>query len=219
MEQRIADLEKTLNVLSVHKNAIHESRVAILEKKLQEINNMNNYIYMDRYTKSVLNDQFNIHKEYVMKRLASSRGLNIKFRLPSIPEDISENIIKFIIQKMGDASCTWNCKGDLYSTVDKKIECKCFTSTGPISFTPSSGWNVIYFLDDANWLDDKFKLYRANLTYDSDAWKNVKVNKTESFQMQANNGRRPRIGWNTLYPQIMGHCELVFDGGFDDIVG
>lgn len=46
MEQRIADLEKTLNVLSVHKNTTHESRVAILEKKLQEINNMNNYIYI-----------------------------------------------------------------------------------------------------------------------------------------------------------------------------
>ena len=37
MEQRIADLEKTLNVLSVHKNAIHESRVAILEKNCRKL--------------------------------------------------------------------------------------------------------------------------------------------------------------------------------------
>tara|TARA_B100001093_G_C26502701_1_gene874017 strand:- start:531 stop:806 length:276 start_codon:yes stop_codon:yes gene_type:complete len=89
---------------------------------------------------------------------------------------------------------------------------------GPISFTPSSGWDVIYFLDAQQWLHDNFKLYRVNLSYNSDAWKNIKVNKTETFQMQANNGRRPRIAWNSLYSQIMDYCEIVFDGDFNDIV-
>jgi hypothetical protein len=38
-------------------------------------------------------------------------------------------------------------------------ECKCFTSDGPLSFTPSSNWDVIYFLDARDWLNDNFILY------------------------------------------------------------
>ena len=122
----------------------------------------------DTYTKEVLLEQFLLHKTYVTKRKESSKRLGVSFRMPGIPEDISENIIKFIIHKNGDTTSKWNCAGDLLSDKNGKQECKCFTSGGPISFTPSSDWNVIYFLDATKWLNNNFKLYKVPLTKTSD---------------------------------------------------
>jgi hypothetical protein len=172
----------------------------------------------DNYTMDVLKKQYDIHMNYVLARKQSAKTLNITFRLPSIPEDISENMIKFIIHKLGDKTSKWDCSGDLYSTNEGKQECKCFTSVGPISFTPSSDWNVIYFLDAKEWLNDNFKLYKCILKRTSDVWKNIKVNKKDTFQKQCDDGRRPRIGWDSLFPQIKEHCNKVFEGTFQDII-
>lgn len=171
----------------------------------------------DGYTESVLREQYNLHKTYVKSRMESGKRLNIKFRLPSLPEDISENIVKFIIHKNGDTTSTWDCKGDLYSSVEGKQECKCFTSDGPPSFTPTSEWDVIYFLDARRWLDDKFTLYKVSLKRTSDEWKAIKVSKSQTFDDQCQQGRRPRITWESLYPQISAHCEKIYDGVFDGI--
>lgn len=94
----------------------------------------------DTYTEEVLREQYGLHRDYVSGRKASAKRLGIKFRLPSIPEDISENMIKFMIRRTGDLSSRWNCSADLLSDKEGKQECKCFTSDGPISFTPSSHW-------------------------------------------------------------------------------
>ena len=165
----------------------------------------------DTYTEAVLKEQYNLHKNYVKGRIESSTRLKISFRFPSIPEDISENIVKFIIQnKVGDKTSNWNCgRGDLFSKKEGKQECKCFTSDGPPSFTPSSEWDVIYFLDARGWLQDKFILHRVNLKRTSEQWKNIKVNKSQTFDQQCQQTRRPRITWESLYPQIAEHCEQV----------
>jgi len=173
---------------------------------------------IDMYTKEILKEQYEIHKHYVINRKNSSSLLSINFRLPCIPEDISENMIKFIIHKSGDVTSSWNCKGDLLSSIEGKQECKCFTSTGPISFTPSSEWDSIYFLDATNWLSDSFKLYKFPYKRTSDEWKNIKVNKTQTFEDQSLQGRRPRINWSGLYPQIKENCSLLFEGSFEDII-
>ena len=173
---------------------------------------------VDMYSKEILKQQYEIHKNYVINRKNSSSLLNINFRLPCIPEDISENMIKFIIHKNGDNTSSWNCKGDLLSSIEGKQECKCFTSTGPISFTPSSEWDSIYFLDATEWLNDCFKLYKFPYKRTSDEWKNIKVNKNQTFEDQSLQGRRPRINWSGLYPQIKEKCDLIFEGSFEDIV-
>jgi len=173
---------------------------------------------VDKYTKEILKQQYEMHKNYVISRKNSSKLLNINFRLPCIPEDISENMIKFIIHKNGDNTSSWNCKGDLLSSIEGKQECKCFTSTGPISFTPSSEWDSIYFLDATEWLNDSFKLYKFPYKRTSDEWKNIKVNKNQTFEDQSLQGRRPRINWSGLYPQIKEKCCLVFQGSFEDII-
>ncbi len=174
---------------------------------------------MGIYTKELLKEQYLLHKNYVKGRIDTTIKIGIKVRLPAIPEDISENIIKQIINnKLNDPTSSWNCKnGDLYSTKEGKQECKCFTSDGPISFTPTSEWDVIYFLDSRKWLNDEFVLYRVPLKRTSEEWKIIKINKLQTFEEQSAQKRRPRIGWDNLKPQLKNHCIKVFEGTFEDI--
>jgi len=173
----------------------------------------------DSYTKELLIEQYNLHKTYVLGRINTTRDIGVKVRLPSIPEDISENIVKYIIHnKLQDITSRWNCKkGDLHSLKEGKQECKCFTSDGPPSFTPSSDWDIIYFLDARQWLNDTFVLYRIPLQRTSTEWKNIKVSKTQTFEDQSKQGRRPRITWESLKPQIETYCSKIYEGTFDDI--
>ena len=170
------------------------------------------------YSEECLLEQFTIHKTYILARLHASKTCNINFRLPAIPEDITENIIKFIIiNKENDHSCIWSNTGDLLSKKFGVIECKSFTSAGPSSFSPTSDWNVIYFLDARNWLNDKFILYKINLAKTSDKWKNIKVNKFQTFNDQCIEKRRPRLDWKSIYSQLNSECIKVFEGGLESI--
>jgi hypothetical protein len=173
----------------------------------------------DAYTETLLKEQYALHKTYVNGRINTTKKIGVKVRLPCIPEDISENIVKIILRnKLKDLTSRWDCKkGDLQSEKEGKQECKCFTSDGPPSFTPSSDWDVIYFLDARNWLNDKFTLYRVCLKRTSAEWKNIKISKTQTFEDQTKQGRRPRITWESLQPQISSYCNKVFEGTFDDI--
>jgi hypothetical protein len=174
---------------------------------------------IDSYTEELLKEQYILHKEYVKGRINTTTKIGVKVRLPSIPEDISENIVKNIIRnKLDDNTSSWECgTGDLQSEKEGKQECKCFTSDGPPSFTPSSDWDVIYFLDARKWLEDKFVLYRIPLKRTSSEWKNIKVSKTQTFEDQTKQGRRPRITWESLHPQIQPYCTKVYEGTFYDI--
>ena len=173
----------------------------------------------DTYSEELLKEQFAIHKSYVEGRIHTTIKIGVKVRLPCIPEDISENIVKNIIRnKLNDKTSKWDCKkGDLESQKEGKQECKCFTSDGPPSFTPSSDWDVIYFLDARKWLNDTFILYKVSLKRTSTEWKNIKVSKTQTFEDQTKQGRRPRITWESLHPQIETYCSKVYEGTFDNI--
>ena len=192
-----------------------------LNVKIIQIVNMFKFGKMvaDSYTKELLIEQYTMYKLYAVSRMRMASLLGVKVRRQPMPEDVSENIIKFIIHnKVGDPSSRWDCKkGDLLSETELVQECKSFTSTGPSSFSPQSDWDVIYFLDARRWLDDNFILYRVNLKKSSDVWKNIKVNSTQTFNDQCIQGRRPRITWKLLYPQISDHCVKVFEGSFDNI--
>ncbi len=193
----------------------------IKTKPKNKVNKMNK-LKEDKYTSQILKEQFSIHKDYVLRRMQTTNELGLRVRLPSIPEDISENIIKFIIHnKLNDKTSTRACNsgntGDLYSELEGKQECKCFTSDGPTSFTPSSEWDVIYFLDARNWLENIFVLYKIPLKRTSNEWKNIKVSNSQTFEDQTKQGRRPRISWDGLLPQIKNYCVKVFEGTFEEI--
>jgi hypothetical protein len=215
--------KKGITKLSKYNSKNRDELIQLIREKetdKEQKNNANNVITNDTYTEQLLKEQYALHKSYVIGRINTTTKIGIKVRLPSIPEDISENIIKHIIRnKTGDTTTRWDCKnGDLHSQKEGKQECKCFTSDGPPSFTPTSDWDVIYFLDARNWIyNDKFILYRIPLKRTSNEWKNIKVNKIQTFEDQTKQGRRPRITWDSLYPQIQNYCNKVYEGTFNDI--
>jgi hypothetical protein len=193
--------------------------INLLEKNIDLPVKVANVMNEDTYSEELLKEQFELHKLYVIGRINTTLKIGVTVRLPCIPEDISENIVKNIIRnKLNDKTTSWGCKiGDLESQKEGKQECKCFTSNGPLSFTPSSEWNVIYFLDARKWLNETFILYKVSLTRTSIEWKNIKVSKTQTFEDQINQGRRPRITWESLHPQIEPYCIKVYEGSFDNI--
>lgn len=172
----------------------------------------------DKYTENILKSQFNNWLTW-MRTQIELKELGLITRVGAgMPEHISENMIKFILQnKCDDASCTWRCAGDLISKKEGKQECKCFISDGPLSFGPTCKWNYIYFLDARQYLANKFTLYKIKLKNTSNDWKSIKVKKSQSYEDQCKQGRRPRIGWKSLYQQIKDFTEIVFEGSFEDI--
>ena len=42
------------------------------------------------------------------------------------------------------------------------------------------------------------------------------INKKQNFEKQCKSGRRPRISWKQLYPQIKDNVKVIFEGSVDD---
>jgi hypothetical protein len=180
---------------------------------------------IDKYTTNILTRRYTQYRDSCLLTIQMKEecGLNIRGQNP--PEDITENMTKEIIRiHEGDSSCLWakgvNKSGDLISntfTEENPIEVKAFSSDGPSQFGPDKNFGVLYFLDMRKWLKNQFVLWKVNLSNESPEWKNVKVNKTETMEQQCSQGRRPRIGWVSLYPQIKEHCVKVYEGTFEGI--
>jgi len=177
----------------------------------------------DNYSQEVLQKRYKMYLDkYMETAKLIETGLPIRHENP--PEDITENITKFIINKHdNDPSCKWaksmGLKGDLYSDKykDAPPEVKAFTSNGPSQFGPKKKFGVLYFLDMREWLQDIIVLWRVNLTNDSPEWKKIKMNKTQTHEDQCDEGRRPHISWDKIYPQIAEHCVKVYEGTFENI--
>ena len=153
----------------------------------------------DNYTRSVLEIRYNsYHTSYIATdEVIKQTGLPIRHQNP--PEDVTENIVKFIIINYDkDASCKWakaiKCHGDLCSDkydIETPPEVKAFTSNGPC-------WKV-------------------SVSSDSPEWHNIKMNKTQTLKDQCEKGIRPHISWENIYSQIPDKCVKVYDGTFEGI--
>jgi len=129
----------------------------------------------------------------------------------NFPETISENLAKYILEINGYNNITFANSGDLLFN-DITIEVKCFSSSGPTSFGPTEKWNWILFIDATRYNEYYFKCYLLKLSNDSEEFKNLKINRTETFNDQAQQGKRPRIGFNKILEQFNDHVEVIFDG-------
>ena len=171
----------------------------------------------ETYTEEKLKQQYNLHKRYAKERKSTTIDEGLEVRQSNFPEDISENIVKYIIRNKLCITSTWNKKkGDLYSEEEGNQECKCFTSIGPMSFSPEKKWDILYCLDGQKWLEnDTFILYRLDLS--NSQWNNLYINKTETLEDQVKQKRRPRIKFNMIQSQYPSHCTIIYKGTFDDI--
>lgn len=211
--------------------AIQENKITIKKKRVKKTiptaqNNQD--ILNDKYSKEILINRYtNFKNMYISDQELIDNGLQIRHQ--NTPEDITENMTKFIIRKFeNDSTCVW-CKGidkklgltgDLYaSKYDKTapIEVKSFTSSGPSQFGPDKKFGVLYFLDLRKWLNNEIILWKVNLNDMSDEFKKIKVNKTQTMEEQFMEGRRPHISWDNIYPQISSFCEKIYEGTFENI--
>jgi hypothetical protein len=194
-----------------------------INKNCDNTNQNISEILNDMYDENTLKSRFeNFKNMYTCDELLIKNGLKIRHQ--NTPEDITENITKFIIRKYeNDISCVW-CKGldkkygmtgDLFSNKYEKtapIEVKSFTSNGPSQFGPNKKFGVLYFLDLRKWLNNKIILWKVNLNYLSEEFKNIKVNKNQTMGEQLLEGRRPHISWDNMRPQICEFCEKIYEG-------
>lgn len=66
-------------------------------------------------------------------------------------------------------------------------------------------------------MNDIIILWKVNVTNDSPEWKKLKMNKTETFEEQCIQKRRPHISWDKIYGQIGHLCEKIYEGSFEGI--
>lgn len=175
----------------------------------------------DNYTPTILRARYSAFKMEVATTRAIRTETGLPIRCQNPPEDITENIVKFVIRNYeGDPNCEWaKClgkKGDLVSG-SRQLEAKAFMSPGPSSFGPRKVFDAIYFNDLIGIMEDNIKVWKVNLTNEASEWKNMKVNATETFADQCAQGRRPHIGWDAIHPQISNHCTLLYQGPFEGI--
>jgi len=177
----------------------------------------------DRYTPTVLRQAFNLHRTYVLGLHSLAEEHSIDIRNPTMPEHISENVAKFIIRRH-DPTSKWTkgtelkTKGDLISEKEGQQEVKCFTSDGPPSFGPTEAWDTLYFLDARDWLNSRFILWRVPHKNDSVIWKNLQVNKTQTFEDQCKQGRRPRLSWPAIESQLGTNATKMFEGTIEEVL-
>jgi hypothetical protein len=143
----------------------------------------------------LINQIYNKYIEYndLIKSYNNLPGIK-NARRANFPEVISE----FIIEKIKGYDQSFS--GDLISKEKHKIEVKCFSSNGPISFGPNELWNKLVFVDCR--IKHKIIIYEYDKPNNDDLWKNIKVSKSDTFQDQASKSRRPRINFNSLIKQI-----------------
>ena len=144
-----------------------------------------------------------------------------KIRKTGFPSHISENIVKFVFYKIYKIMPTWDTnKGDLVvNEYSKRIECKGSINlyNGPPSFGITEEWDYIYFVDGIETLDLKYKVYEFKIKNNSNKWKNLMVNETETFYDQGKQKRRPRLTFKKICDQLKNDYRLIFNGHISEL--
>ena len=179
--------------------------------------NTNNTNNIDNYPIELLEKRLIMFQQYESTVSLLRKEYNHKIRSICFPEDISENLIKYIIRLKG-IKCINNKIGDLYSEDLGKLECKAFSSDGPISFGPTESWDKLLILDAKDYLKCNFTLYKVDLKNTDKIWKELKINRIENYEKQIKNKRRPRIKFDDLHNQLKEHITILFKGTFDEIM-
>ena len=180
----------------------------------------------DSMTPNLLIESINCYNNIIKSEMKINEHLkNKKIRISNFPSHISENLVKFLFCKKYNVMPTWDTKvGDLcvnnYNCKPLKIEVKGSINlfNGPPTFGPKESWDIIYFVDGKDTFKKKYKIYEIKLSNLSDTWKNIKVNKNQTYEDQCIQKRRPRSTFKNILNQIGSiNYSLVFDGHITEL--
>ena len=179
----------------------------------------------DNYTPDILRERYSryVNDYKYVSELNEKSGLKVRHQNP--PEDITENIAKFIIHNYeNDTSCKWaksiGLNGDLYSDKyrnDMPIEIKSFTSNGPSSYGPNKKFGVLYFLDMRGFQKNLIILLKLNLNSNSKEWKDLPINKNQTNIQGCIRGIRPHIRYDDLSIHLKDNITKIYEGTFENI--
>lgn len=180
-----------------------------LNKIIQEFTLQKLEIYLDAYIKThnIIDD---------MNLTLTNR----KIRKPNIPSEITENIVRFVLKKIKNIDVKWDIKGCDLLWDNKIIEVKGFSSSGPNSFGPNTKWDILYFVDALEFKNKKFKVYEIHLSNSSNIFRNIKLNKKDTYGQIADSNRRGKLRgcfYKQFKPQLEEYCELIFDGFISEL--
>lgn len=110
----------------------------------------------DNISIDILNELIKNYNQTIELYSTVNKKLKKKIRMPNLPEVISENIAKYAIRRKYHILGTWNCSSDL-KVLNKNIQVKGFTSSGPSSFGPDTKWDFLCFVDATKIKNKEFK--------------------------------------------------------------
>lgn len=158
--------------------------------------------------------------DYILNcKLTQTRYENVKKkpRRPNFPEDISENLVKYMIMRKTGYLPTWKPGAGDLSLSGKRFEVKCFSSKGPSSFGPTEKWDEIYFLDAIDYLNRNFKCYKVQLS--SQEFQNLQITNTETYFDKCKTGVRPRISFSKLQQEFPpSKISIIFEGDINQLL-
>ena len=150
-------------------------------------------------------------------------------RHTNLSETFTENLVKWHMRKEDPSVvCCRQTKspgGDLRSSIRGRIECKSFTSEGPMSFGPKESFDFLVFLDLIDlFLCNRVRIWYLPLSNTSERWRSICMSSKNSdtpktFGELATNGLRPHIRFNQLKPQVEDIIEKVFEGTLEEAIG
>lgn len=175
-----------------------------------------NMSHKDKMTKELLITILQAHIELantlhkVNKDLTTDTKHPKKIRIPNFPSDVSENIAKHAYASRYGFRGDWNKKPGDFMISNVQCEVKGFISkSSPLSFGPTEKWDKLFFVDSTKYMESHFTVYLMNVRNDEPIWKSLKMNKTQTFEDQAIQGRRPRLSFNNIIEQTSGTNVLV----------
>lgn len=140
-------------------------------------------------------------------------------RVPNFPEPVSEQMVCFLLQRLRGWDVRWDpaMPGDL-QWQDSRLEVKCVSSAGPITFGPHEEWEKLYILEHMILRErtrgrphkTRVCCWEIDARHDDALWNVVKVSKHCSFSQQRDQGKRPHITLERLKEQVPMH--KVFEG-------
>ena len=143
-----------------------------------------------------------------------------KVRRPNFPEVISEHIVYYYLVKNESGEFAWDVdNGDLTRELNGKvykIEVKCTSSDGPLSFGPTQFWDELFFVDASRFWKGHFSIYKVHCNKTD--FDKLKVNSAQTIAQQSGQMRRPRISFPKLKRQLGPLCKCVFVGKIDQLM-
>jgi len=179
----------------------------------------------DGMTMELLNRCIDVYNDTIIhEKMINTILKRKKIRLSNFPSHISENIAKFAIYKKYNILPSWDTqKGDLCMQLTSKnqlqleIKGSIDLEKGLSTFGPTERWDYIYFVDGKDTLFKYYKVYEIQLSNENILWKNMQISKTETYQDQCYQRRRPRIPFSEIKKQLGSKCQLIFDNNISQL--